>query len=141
MMWQDAASTSGPIAMNPSETPSIDRSRQIMLLGIGGLSFSVIRRFVELGVMPNLAEILPGMVRVELRQPFFSHPHASWTTFFAGCDNIDHGVFDEYCFDHEQRRLTRTPETSCGIAGLSPDEFCMISDAKNAASKIVFRCK
>jgi predicted AlkP superfamily phosphohydrolase/phosphomutase len=127
--------------MNPSETPSIDRSRQMLLLGIGGLSFGVIRRFVESGVMPNLAEIFPGMVRVELRQPFFTHPHASWTTFFAGCDSIEHGVFDEYCFDHERRRLTRALETNCGIPGLSPDELCIISDAKNAASKIVFRCQ
>jgi predicted AlkP superfamily phosphohydrolase/phosphomutase len=127
--------------MIPTETPPIDRSRQILLLGVGGLSLGAIRHFVEREVMPNLAELLPGMACGQLRQTFFSHPHAAWTTFFAGCESIEHGVFDEYCFDHERRRLVRTPESSRKFSRLSPDEICIVSDTKKSASKIVFHGK
>lgn len=90
----------------------LENARQVMLIGMGGLSFEVLKRLADKGIMPKVAQSLPNMAWADLKQPFFSSPNASWTTSETGLDSSAHGLLDDFMFDPSRRCLRRVPHDS-----------------------------
>jgi predicted AlkP superfamily phosphohydrolase/phosphomutase len=109
-----------------------ENARQVLLIAIGGLSFDMLKRFADRGIMPNMARVLPSLARADLRQPFFSSPSASWATLETGQDMASHGMLDNVFLDHFRLFPAKTTFR---------ENIREISDAGHTTSAIVWHRK
>jgi predicted AlkP superfamily phosphohydrolase/phosphomutase len=63
------------------------------VVGLDGVPFSLVQRFIRDGVMPNLADIVAkgGLHRMRVTLPEISM--VSWTSFMTGTGPGEHGIF------------------------------------------------
>jgi predicted AlkP superfamily phosphohydrolase/phosphomutase len=109
-----------------------ENARQVWLIAIGGLSFDVLKRFADQGIMPNMARILPTLTRAELRQPFISSPSSSWATLESGQDMASHGVLDDVFLDRSRLFPSKTTFR---------EDICENTDVRQSPSSIVWHRK
>lgn len=72
---------------------------KILLLGVDGLDPRLTRKYVDMGIMPNVAEYIKrGACREDLvllgGNPTITPP--MWTTLATGCNSYVHGITDFY---------------------------------------------
>ena len=81
------------------------QKRRVLLIGLDGFTWRLGRRFIDEGVMPNLARLVESGCRGTLRSvvPFTTAP--AWTSFMTGCRPGKTGVLTFHTYDRDDRRI------------------------------------
>ncbi len=83
-------------------TQTVDR---VLVIGLDGATFDVLRPLAEDGTMPNLAELLRRAAAARLMSSEPAITPAAWTTFLTGRDTLAHRVLDFRYLDHHNRQV------------------------------------
>lgn len=67
---------------------------KLLIVGIDGATFDLVRPWVEQGHLPNLARLMAGGVSADLASTLPPVTSPAWPTFMTGCNPGKHGVFD-----------------------------------------------
>lgn len=67
---------------------------KLLILGIDGATFTLIRPWIEAGHLPNLARLHNGGTHRDLASTLPPVTSPAWPTFMTGCNPGKHGVFD-----------------------------------------------
>lgn len=67
---------------------------KLLILGIDGATFDLVRPWAESGHLPNLQALMSGGVRGDLASTLPPVTSPAWPTFMTGCNPGKHGVFD-----------------------------------------------
>ncbi len=68
-------------------------SQRVCVVGLDGVPFSMIRRFIEAGVMPRLGEITASGALRDMTVSLPEISSVSWSTFMTGRNPGEHGIF------------------------------------------------
>lgn len=82
-----------PAAGESKETPTVAKEKKVVLIGLDGTPYTLLKKFTANGTMPNLARIAE---QASLRQMDVSIPEVSstsWTCFYTGANPAQHGIF------------------------------------------------
>lgn len=84
----------------PAQTVS-----RLLVIGLDGATYDLLRPWAESGRMPNLARLMADSARavVNSTRPYITP--VAWTTFQTGCDPHEHGILDYRYLDHRRRLL------------------------------------
>lgn len=64
-----------------------------MILGLDGTPFSLLRRLIDAGVMPNLSGIVAEGTFAPMQSAIPDISSVAWTTFFTGVNPAKHGIY------------------------------------------------
>jgi len=69
------------------------KRQQVIILGLDGAPYSLIKQFIKDGIMPNLAQIVDEgtLLRMDTSIPEVSS--VAWTSFFTGVNPGKHGIY------------------------------------------------
>ncbi|MCA9990089.1 MAG: alkaline phosphatase family protein [Anaerolineales bacterium] len=67
---------------------------KLLILGIDGATFDLIRPWAAAGHLPNLARLMNNGVQANLASTMPPVTSPAWPTFMTGCNPGKHGVFD-----------------------------------------------
>lgn len=67
---------------------------KLLIVGIDGATFDIVRPWAEQGYLPNLARLMAGGVSADLASTLPPVTSPAWPTFMTGCNPGKHGVFD-----------------------------------------------
>ena len=67
--------------------------RKVAVLGLDGVPFGLLQRYIENGVMPNLASIARNGCLMRMRSTIPPVSSVAWTSFMTGCNPGEHGIF------------------------------------------------
>ena len=67
---------------------------KLLILGIDGATFDLIRPWAEEGKLPNLARLMQNGVHTDLLSTLPPVTSPAWPSFMTGCNPGKHGVFD-----------------------------------------------
>ena len=67
---------------------------RLLIIGIDGATFDLIRPWSDEGYLPNLKRLADGGVHGELASTLPPVTSPAWPTFMTGCNPGKHGVFD-----------------------------------------------
>lgn len=70
------------------------KKKKVVVIGLDGATFDVIRPLVEKGRLPNLARIMEDGVHGELGSTIHPITPQAWTSFLTGKKAGKHGIFD-----------------------------------------------
>jgi predicted AlkP superfamily phosphohydrolase/phosphomutase len=88
-------------AMNSSH------GEKVLVIGLDGASFNVLRPMIGKGILPNLAELIQGGVSGELESTLPPTTAPAWGSFMTGKNPGKHGLFDwRKPFDKSLQRVT-----------------------------------
>jgi predicted AlkP superfamily phosphohydrolase/phosphomutase len=82
-------------------------TRQTLLLGLDGATFTVLEPLMREGVMPFLREFAASGVRAELRSVVPALTPPAWTSLTTGRSPGHHGIFDFFCKESPQSHHIR----------------------------------
>lgn len=77
--------------------------QKVMVIGLDGATWSVLRPRMESGLMPNLRAIVEQGAHGNLRSIFPPETPAAWPSFMTGKNPGKHGVFDFLVYDPEMK--------------------------------------
>lgn len=67
---------------------------KLLIIGIDGATFDLIKPWAEAGHLPNLARLMDNGVHAPLASTLPPVTSPAWPTFMTGCNPGKHGVFD-----------------------------------------------
>lgn len=67
---------------------------KLLIVGIDGATFDLVRPWVEEGHLPNLGRLMSEGVHADLASTLPPVTSPAWPTFMTGCNPGKHGVFD-----------------------------------------------
>lgn len=67
---------------------------KLLIIGIDGATFDLVRPWVQQGQLPNLARLIQGGVSADLASTLPPVTSPAWPTFMTGSNPGKHGVFD-----------------------------------------------
>lgn len=67
---------------------------KLLIIGIDGATFDLVRPWAEAGHLPNLARLMADGVSADLASTLPPVTSPAWPTFMTGCNPGKHGVFD-----------------------------------------------
>jgi predicted AlkP superfamily phosphohydrolase/phosphomutase len=67
---------------------------KLLIVGIDGATFDLVRPWADEGYLPNLARLMAGGVQADLASTLPPVTSPAWPTFMTGCNPGKHGVFD-----------------------------------------------
>ncbi len=67
---------------------------KLLIVGIDGATFDLVRPWAQAGHLPNLARLMEGGVSADLASTLPPVTSPAWPTFMTGCNPGKHGVFD-----------------------------------------------
>ena len=67
---------------------------KLLIIGIDGATFDLVRPWAEQGHLPNLAHLMEEGVSADLASTLPPVTSPAWPTFMTGCNPGKHGVFD-----------------------------------------------
>src|SRR6478672_6457483 len=89
---------------------------RVVVLGLDGLPYSLLRRLIAEGVMPRLGELVSQGDLVAMDTVYPPLSSVSWTTFFTGVNPGQHRIFgffeaqvDEYGIWFQNQRDVKVP--------------------------------
>ncbi|MEK7699510.1 MAG: alkaline phosphatase family protein [Planctomycetota bacterium] len=72
----------------------IDNNKKVLVIGIDGATFDLMKPWINEGRLPHLSNIMRGGVHGHLKSTFHPTAAAAWTSFMTGKNQGKHGVFD-----------------------------------------------
>ena len=79
--------------------------RKVLILGLDGATWRVLRPLLEAGELPHLAALVKAGASGLLRSSIPPLTAPAWTNFQTGANAGKHGIFDFRVFDRAARRL------------------------------------
>jgi predicted AlkP superfamily phosphohydrolase/phosphomutase len=67
---------------------------RVLLLGLDGADWRVLRPYLDMGVMPHLGDLIAGGISGDLRSTMPTNSAVAWPSFLTGRNAGKHGVFD-----------------------------------------------
>jgi predicted AlkP superfamily phosphohydrolase/phosphomutase len=101
------------------------RARRVVIIGLDGLEPSLVERYIEQGLLPNLAALQSEGSYARLRTTLPALSPVAWSSFQTGVNPGAHNIFDfltrdkRYCLPQLASTETSTRERSIGFMGLS----------------------
>lgn len=77
-------------------------AERVVVIGLDGATYDVLRPLMQLGVLPNLEQLLRDSAWSNLQSVEPCVTPAAWSTFQTGADPLLHGIVDYRYFDHRQ---------------------------------------
>jgi len=71
-----------------------DQRRKVLIVGLDGGTFDVMRPLVETGRMPNVARLMTEGAHGDLRSTIPPITPTAWTSFMTGVNPGKHGIYD-----------------------------------------------
>lgn len=68
-------------------------NKRVVLIGLDGTPYTLLRRFIEDGTMPNLARIVPSGTLLQMDTAIPDISSVAWTSFMTGSNPGRHGVY------------------------------------------------
>ena len=92
--------------------------KKVVILGLDGGTFSVIKPLVKQGLLPNFEKVLKNGVHGILKStiPFLTVP--AWPSFYTGMNPGKHGIF-HFLTTHKFDPKNRKVHTSCDVQAKS----------------------
>ena len=72
----------------------VDRSRQVVILGVDGMDPALLQQFLDEGRMPNFSELMDRGDFSPLETSVVPQSPVAWSAFITGMDPGGHGIFD-----------------------------------------------
>ena len=72
----------------------MDSGRKVMVIGLDGATFDLIKPWVNEGKLPNLKKLIGEGTYGNLRSTIPSATIPAWPSFFTGCNPGKHGFYD-----------------------------------------------
>jgi len=69
------------------------QSQKACVVGIDGVPYSMLSRFMDAGVMPRLKELITRGVATDMTVSLPEISSVSWSTFMTGKNPGEHGIF------------------------------------------------
>lgn len=69
------------------------QSRRVVLIGLDGTPYTLLRRFIEDGTMPRLAEITRGGTLLQMDTSIPDISSVAWSSFMTGSNPGRHGIY------------------------------------------------
>lgn len=88
-----------------TQAGSSGSARRVLVVGLDGATFDVLRPLAQSGLLRNLDWLLRRSAQVEMRAPLPAITPVAWSTFLTGCDPQEHGIWDFRYFDHARGRV------------------------------------
>ncbi|MFO0956164.1 MAG: alkaline phosphatase family protein [Isosphaeraceae bacterium] len=108
------------------------RIERLVLLGLDGATWTVLRPMIDRGIMPNLAALLRGSSHGILKSCIPPVTSAAWTTMQTGCGPARHGVFDHRYYDAKAGRMKVNHSGRIRV----PTLWSLLSDAGRSVAVI-----
>lgn len=110
-------------AFTPSTASPEWTGRRIFLIGVDGAEWSYIHWLKGEGRIPNIARLVDGGVRGQLRTTLPTYSPIIWTTIATGVDEATHGVRDFvelrlWGMERGVQRLLKYPELTAPYSGM-----------------------
>ncbi|MCS6884256.1 MAG: alkaline phosphatase family protein [Acidobacteriota bacterium] len=67
--------------------------RKVVLIGLDGTPYTLLKQYIEDGTMPNLARITNDCLLKQMDVSIPEVSSTSWTCFYTGCNPAQHGIF------------------------------------------------
>lgn len=79
--------------------------QKVVVIGIDGLSYTLIHDFIDRGVLPNFSHIVKTGSLLRMKSTLPEVSSVAWTSFMTGCGPGEHGIFGfmELDSDYEYR--------------------------------------
>ncbi|MCI0490945.1 MAG: alkaline phosphatase family protein [Blastocatellia bacterium] len=72
---------------------SKDKNRRAVLIGLDGAPYTLVRRFIEDGTMPRLAELVKRGTLLQMDTTIPDISSVAWTSFMTGANPGRHGIY------------------------------------------------
>lgn len=108
------------------------RTERLVLLGLDGATWTVLKPMIDRGLMPNLAALTRGSAHGVLRSCIPPVTSAAWTTMQTGCGPARHGVFDHRYYDARSGRMKVNHSGRVRV----PTLWSLLSDAGRSVAVI-----
>ncbi len=72
---------------------SRSNKEKVVILGLDGAPYSLIKQFIHKGIMPNLAHIVDEGTLSQMDTSIPEISSVAWTTFFTGVNPAKHGIY------------------------------------------------
>ena len=92
-VWKTAANANEKTGVNVALSGEQNHKR-VLVIGLDGATFDLIRPLVNKGKMPNLARMGAEGISTELRSTILPLSPPAWTTFLTGKNPGGHGIYD-----------------------------------------------
>jgi predicted AlkP superfamily phosphohydrolase/phosphomutase len=79
-------------------------SKKLLVIGLDGASFNVLDPLIDKGYLPNLARLIAGGARADLKTTFPPITASAWSSFMTGKNPGKHGIFEFVRLDHDSKR-------------------------------------
>ncbi|KPK35872.1 MAG: hypothetical protein AMK70_04425, partial [Nitrospira bacterium SG8_35_1] len=70
-----------------------NRNHKVVVLGIDGVPYSLLNRFIDQGIMPNLASLAGKGTLTDMTATIPEISSTSWSTFMTGVNPGRHGIY------------------------------------------------
>lgn len=104
---------------------SLSNVPRVLVIGLDGATFDVLKPLADAGVMPNVARLLSDSALAELNSTAPAITPTAWTTFQTGCEPSEHGIFDYRYLEHERGEVLLNHAARVGV----PTLFDAVSEA------------
>ena len=78
---------------------SKETGKRVVLIGVDGTPCTLVRRFIEDGTMPCVAQLLPRGALLQMDTSIPDISSVAWTSFMTGKQPSKHGIFDFAAFN------------------------------------------
>ncbi len=79
--------------------------QRVLVIGLDGATWDLLKPLSELGIMPNLTELMRRSANICLNSTSPCITPVAWTSFQTGSDICGHGIYDYRYWDHLAGRL------------------------------------
>jgi predicted AlkP superfamily phosphohydrolase/phosphomutase len=94
---------------------------RVLLIGWDGADWRILDPMLEEGILPNLQALLDRGAKGVLKSTIPNHSWSAWPSFLTGVDPSNHGVYDIFERDFEQRKSLPVTYRSMKEKTIIPD--------------------
>jgi len=69
------------------------KARRVLLVGLDGTPYTLVKRSIHEGVMPNLSRLVDQGTLLQMDSSIPEISSVAWSSFMTGCNPASHGVF------------------------------------------------
>ena len=107
------------------DSTSRSRRRKVLVIGLDGATFDLIKPWVDMGYLPTLARLLREGAHGELSSTIPPMTAPAWTSFSTGVNPGNHGLYDWIARDEGTYSFSPTTALNCK----APTIYSLLSDA------------
>jgi len=102
----------------PGKVSSVDSKRRVLVLGLDGGTFTILRPWMEAGYLPNLARLARQGVQGQLESVIPPYSAPAWVSLVTGKGPGKHGIVDFWRYDPSTNERRPVDASDVGTAAL-----------------------